>query len=57
MTARSGGSVMMMFIIVSVTASPSKGRLPASASYKTTPREKMSLRASTGRPSACSGDM
>ncbi len=36
---------------------PAKGRLPESSSYRTTPNEKMSLRASAGFPDACSGDM
>lgn len=36
---------------------PAKGRCPASTSYSTTPKEKISLRASSGRPDACSGDM
>ena len=33
------------------------GRSPASASYSTRPKEKMSLRASSGFPEACSGDI
>ncbi len=36
---------------------PLKGRRPASISYSTTPKEKISLRESTGFPDACSGDM
>src|SRR5262249_40509382 len=38
-------------------AGPTKGRLPASTSKSTMPNEKMSLRASSGFPDACSGDM
>ena len=37
--------------------SPVKARRPVTISYKTAPNEKMSDRASTGLPSACSGDM
>jgi hypothetical protein len=36
---------------------PANGRRPASTSYSTTPKEKMSLRASTASPRVCSGDM
>src|SRR5262249_32930573 len=36
---------------------PSNGRRPATISYSTAPRLKMSVRASTCRPRACSGDM
>src|SRR5690242_13382703 len=42
---------------VSRLVAPSNGRRPARNSYSTTPREKMSLRASTCAPEACSGDM
>jgi len=37
--------------------SPSKARWPVTISYSTAPNEKMSERASTFNPSACSGDM
>ncbi len=37
--------------------SPEKARRPVTISYNTAPNEKMSERASTGCPSACSGDM
>ena len=36
---------------------PVKGRVPAINSYSTTPKAKMSLRASASWPSTCSGDM
>ena len=36
---------------------PRKALLPVSISYITAPKEKMSERASTIFPSACSGDM
>ena len=36
---------------------PANARRPASISYRTAPKLKMSDRASTGWPSACSGDM
>src|SRR5207247_1180801 len=36
---------------------PTNGRRPASTSYSTTPKEKISLRASTAWPRVCSGDM
>jgi hypothetical protein len=35
----------------------SKGRRPVAISWSTTPSEKMSVRGSSGRPEACSGDM
>ena len=43
--------------IVSVTSSPSNARLPASISNNTAPNAHTSVRLSTGRPRACSGDM
>ncbi len=42
---------------VSAAESPVKARLLESASYRIAPNEKMSLRASAGRPRTCSGDM
>ena len=43
--------------MISVGVLPSNGSRAVTASYRTTPSEKMSDRPSTGRPSACSGDM
>ena len=37
--------------------SPRKGSLPVAISYKTTPNENKSVRASSGFPRTCSGDM
>ena len=45
------------FASVSLTSSPSNGRLPVSISYSTQPNAQMSLRLSASRPFACSGDM
>jgi hypothetical protein len=42
---------------IDMLVSPVNGRWPVAISYRITPREKRSVRASTGRPSACSGDM
>src|SRR2546422_6967388 len=36
---------------------PSNGGLPVAISYRTTPKEKMSVRVSSSCPSACSGDI
>jgi hypothetical protein len=36
---------------------PSNARWPVSSSYSTQPKAKMSVRASTSRPSICSGAM
>ena len=41
----------------SACVAPAKGSLPVSASNTITPIENKSLRASTGLPCACSGDM
>jgi len=43
--------------IVSVTVSPVNSRAPVTSSYRSTPTEKTSERASSGRPRICSGDM
>src|SRR5258708_34175385 len=43
--------------MISFRFAPSKGKRPATISYSTTPRLKMSVRASTESPRACSGDM
>src|SRR5437867_8709026 len=43
--------------MVSLVDAPEKGRRPADISYITTPSEKISVRWSTSRPSACSGLM
>ena len=42
---------------MAVTLSARKGFFPLTHSYRTQPSEKMSARASTFRPFACSGDM
>jgi hypothetical protein len=42
---------------VSVTVSPSKILPPVSILNRTTPKAQMSVRRSTTRPRACSGDM
>jgi hypothetical protein len=42
---------------VDIRLAPWKARRPVSISYITAPSEKMSERASTGLPCACSGDM
>src|ERR1035438_6598365 len=42
---------------VEILDPPSNARRPLTISYKTEPNEKISERASTGLPSACSGDM
>ena len=58
LAARGGsGSSRTMRVIVSVTVSPRNGSFPVAASYRTIPSEKRSVRASSGLPSACSGDM
>ena len=36
---------------------PANGCLPVAISYRTTPSEKRSVRASVSSPRACSGDM
>jgi hypothetical protein len=43
--------------IVSDIVSPSNSRRPVAISVTTTPKAQMSVRTSTGRPRACSGDM
>src|SRR5216117_1382781 len=43
--------------MVSMVDAPEKGRRPVDISYITTPSEKISVRWSTSRPSACSGLM
>jgi hypothetical protein len=55
--ASGSGSVLRMAAIVSAAVSPLNGARPASISYISTPRLQRSLRASTSRPRACSGDM
>ena len=51
------GSLARIAASVEGPVSPSKGRRPVTISYSTEPNEKMSERASTFLPSACSGDM
>ncbi len=56
--ADSGGAGSFMMDDSSESpVSPWNGREPVAISYSTTPSEKMSERASTGFPFACSGDM
>jgi hypothetical protein len=43
--------------ITDIEVSPRNGRVPVAISYRVTPSERMSVRWSTGRPSAGSGDM
>jgi hypothetical protein len=42
---------------MTAAVSPVNGNVPVTISYKTTPNEKRSERASMSRPRACSGDM
>jgi len=51
------GSVRVRAIIISKAVSPPNGGVPASISWKMTPRLKTSERASAGCPFTCSGDM
>jgi hypothetical protein len=51
------GSARRIAAITSAALSPPNGRLPASISKSSTPNAHTSLRASAGRPCACSGDM
>ena len=51
-----GGSLTCMSATVT-GVSASNGTRPVSSSYRTTPTEYRSERASTGRPCACSGEM
>ncbi len=48
---------LMIFMTISGTSSPPNARLPVAISESTVPRENRSVRASTGCPCACSGDM
>ena len=51
------GSFLTTASSTSGVVDPTNALLPASISYSTAPKEKISLRRSTGRPTACSGDM
>ncbi len=51
------GSSFRMAAMVSETVAPAKAFLPLRASYSTQANAHMSLRASSGRPRACSGLM
>lgn len=51
------GIVVRIVWITDSTLPPAKGRRPVSISYVTTPSDQRSARASTGCPTACSGDM
>ena len=52
-----GGVVFTVAYMMAFTLSPSKGATAVSASYSTTPSEKISLLASIALPITCSGDM
>ena len=52
-----GGVSRRIAEINSAEELPSNGRFPVAISCRTTPREKMSVRWSSGRPDVCSGDM
>src|SRR6185503_14631656 len=56
-SALQSGSVFKTDASVSLTVSPSNGRLPVSISYRSTPSAQVSARLSTARPRACSGLM
>ena len=56
-SGRAGGSRCKIAASVRAWLSRRKGRRPVSISYSNDPKLKMSLRASTFFPSACSGDM
>ena len=51
------GSSFKTAASVSALDGPENARRPVTISYSTAPKEKMSLRASTVPPTACSGDM
>ena len=51
------GSSLRIFASTARFESPTKGLRPVTISYRTAPKLKMSERASTLRPSACSGDI
>ena len=51
------GSWLSTAATVAICESPRNARCPVVISYSTAPNEKMSLRASTVSPAACSGDM
>ena len=55
--ARSIGWSRAIAIAMSIPDSPLNGRSPASISKRTIPKLNTSLRTSTARPCACSGDM
>jgi hypothetical protein len=57
MRAGGSGSASRMAESVSSCEPRRKGCRPVSISYSSTPKEKTSVRASTGFPAACSGDM
>ena len=52
-----GGASWMIACIVSTVDGPLNGNRPATSSKRRMPNENTSLRASRGRPVACSGDM
>ena len=51
------GSPRTIAASVSVMSSPGNARLPVSISNSTQPKAQMSVRRSSGRPRACSGDI
>ena len=51
------GVSLMIDEMIEMLVSPVNGRWPVAISYRITPSEKRSERASIGLPSACSGDM
>jgi hypothetical protein len=52
-----GGLSRMIAETSSAEEAPANGRRPVTISYSNTPREKISVRWSSGRPETCSGDM
>jgi len=51
------GSLSMIAEATLSCVLPWKARLPVNISYRTAPKEKMSLRPSSSRPWTCSGDI
>src|SRR5215218_6604375 len=56
-TDKESGSRSTIAMMRSVCVCPENGCRPATISYSTTPRLQTSVRASTGSPRACSGDI
>ena len=55
--ASAAGAECRMASTIAVVERPTNARRPVNISYSTTPNEKISVRPSSGSPSACSGDM